>query len=794
MIPSAVKQARIIFALVLLLIAICSTSAMIGTYVAYVNTASGGDTISADTSAGAANETYTLLTGPEIVETAPGQIGAGNIIIEIPNGFEIDIGAAVAAIVTNSNDPDDPSQNINGVANGTAIPVLAIDSTHVTFMVTTQSSVPNSLLFVNISVMPAAGTPLIYGNIILSEDSDSEITGIEYGYTLGTLKEVPGAVATLVISPSHATINQSSSRSYSATGRDQFNNPTGILTSSTTFSIDPLANGSFSANVYTAEKAGVWTVTGTHGSVNDTATLTVLDITPPVITTLGSSNMTIEVLTPPYIEENATAIDDTDGDITGAIVTVSTLNQLLLGTYTVTYSVNDSAGNIGVAVRIVNVVDTTAPVITVIGANPAPVSYGDVYTDEGATADDNYDGDITGSIITVNMVNTSVLGVQTVTYDVNDSSGNTAHAERIVNVTDKEVPIITLLGTTPVNVPINTSYVDAGATALDNADGDITANIVTTSNVNTNAIGAYSVTYDVSDSSGNAAMTVTRIVNVVDVTPPVITVLGNSTVTIERTTPYNDSGATAMDDIDGDLTSAIVTINPIDPNTVGTYTVIYNVSDAAKNTAQATRTVIVEDTTPPVITIIGDNPMTIQTGSVFTDPGVSANENGTITTTGEVNSSVAGTYYITYLMTDNSGNEAANVTRTVNVVNPIVTTGGGGGGGGGGGHRTTTQNTPPPAPTGGQEPIILPQLPLVTGSHPPQPTPAPETVNIQPSGETAPAETGELPIIQPQATGIFNLNTRMKWFGIGVLLLLLIALGTYAFRRMRKNSKPQFYP
>jgi hypothetical protein len=55
---------------------------------------------------------------------------------------------------------------------------------------------------------------------------------------------------------------------------------------------------------------------------------------------------------------------------------------------------------------------------------------------------------------------------------------------------------------------------------------------------------------------------------------------------------YNDAGATASDDVDGDLTSSIVVTNPVDPNTVGTYTVRYNVSDSAGNAAdEVTRTV-----------------------------------------------------------------------------------------------------------------------------------------------------------------------------------------------------------
>ena len=75
--------------------------------------------------------------------------------------------------------------------------------------------------------------------------------------------------------------------------------------------------------------------------------------------------------------------------------------------------------------RTVDVVDTTAPVITLVGADPQVIEVGSPYVELGATASDNYDGDITGSIlIDATAVNTSVVGSYVVTYDVTDSEGN----------------------------------------------------------------------------------------------------------------------------------------------------------------------------------------------------------------------------------------------------------------------------------------------------------------------------------------------------------------------------------
>ena len=74
-------------------------------------------------------------------------------------------------------------------------------------------------------------------------------------------------------------------------------------------------------------------------------------------------------------------------------------------------------------------VDVISPVITLIGSATVNLTVGDSYTDDGATALDDVDGDITASITTVNSVNMAVAGIYTVTYNVNDLSGNPAAEE-----------------------------------------------------------------------------------------------------------------------------------------------------------------------------------------------------------------------------------------------------------------------------------------------------------------------------------------------------------------------------
>ena len=154
--------------------------------------------------------------------------------------------------------------------------------------------------------------------------------------------------------------------------------------------------------------------------------------------------------------------------------------------------------------------------------------------------------------------------------------------------------------------------------------------------------------------------------DVVDTTPPVITVEGDNPATVELGATYTDAGATA----DGGET--VTTSGTVDTSTVGTYTITYSATDAAGNTGTATRTVNVVDTTPPVITVEGDNPATVELGATYTDAGATADGGETVTTSGTVDTSTVGTYTITYSATDAAGN-TGTATRTVNVVDTTPT-------------------------------------------------------------------------------------------------------------------------
>ncbi|MDX8390655.1 MAG: DUF5011 domain-containing protein, partial [Mariprofundaceae bacterium] len=354
--------------------------------------------------------------------------------------------------------------------------------------------------------------------------------------------------------------------------------------------------------------------------------------------------------------------------------------------------------------RTVNVVDVTPPVVTILGAHPVTIVQNAVYADAGITATDD-------TAVTVNLtsyartlptflgpiignVDTATLGTYEVRYFVQDAAVNKAfpggtEPVRTVNVVaaaDVTLPVITLNGAPTVTVAQGSPFADAqgvpfasaGATATDNVDGNITANIVVGGTyTNTGTISAFTITYDVNDGAGNAATTVIRTVNVTDQTPPVIALNGTSPMTVALGDTFTDPGTTVTDNVDTGLTAtATGTVNAA---ALGTYTLTYNnVIDAAGNSATpVTRTVNVTDQTPPVIALKGASLITVTLGGTFTDPGTTVTDNVdaglTAMVTGAVNTTVAGAYALTYNVSDTANNAAIAVTRTINVVAPAST-------------------------------------------------------------------------------------------------------------------------
>jgi hypothetical protein len=232
--------------------------------------------------------------------------------------------------------------------------------------------------------------------------------------------------------------------------------------------------------------------------------------------------------------------------------------------------------------------DTTPPIITLLGNAEIRLNVGDSYLDAGATAYDNVDGELTVTV--TGLVNTNKLGTYTQTYTATDISGNSGSATRVITVIDEQVPVVTLQGEAEITLYVGDLYLDAGATAYDNVDGELTVTV--TGLVDTNKLGTYTQTYTAADTSGNIG-SATRVVNVVDGQAPNVTLQGEAEITLYVGDSYLDAGATAYDNVDGELTVTVTGL--VDTNHVGTYTLTYIATDNTGNIGTASRAITVRD-------------------------------------------------------------------------------------------------------------------------------------------------------------------------------------------------------
>jgi hypothetical protein len=171
---------------------------------------------------------------------------------------------------------------------------------------------------------------------------------------------------------------------------------------------------------------------------------------------------------------------------------------------------------------------------------------------------------------------------------------------------------ITLLGDNPLHVDVGDTFIDPGVDAgglpvvtyINGVQQEISSTTIDTSSPTT-----YIITYSATDAAGNVA-TALRSVIVGNVggtistgdsqlgsptskSPPVVTLNGDAALQITVGDTFTDPGATAIDSVDGDLTSKIVETGSVDTSTAGLYTLTYTATDAAGNSANVSRVVTV---------------------------------------------------------------------------------------------------------------------------------------------------------------------------------------------------------
>ncbi len=492
--------------------------------------------------------------------------------------------------------------------------------------------------------------------------------------------------------------------------------------------------------------AGLTLSTNTITVPND---VTPTDITPPVITMRGTSPITIQ-MNSTYTDAGATASDNVDGNITSSIVTVSTVNTAVAGTYHVTYDVSDAASNHAIQViRTVNVAIPSSSMSLDVSTGPPGQSIvitGNHFTPNFASFAFTFGGNSisptspvtsngTGyfsATITVPALATVGSKIVLVTDGTNTNSQSftvTAQSE-LISVGAAET--FGILANTFTNSGAGTSIVggDLGYTT-----GTLSSPIIvgghhyTAANSSTiyNAAEAaqlnaqnllngkscdvtYGAAIDLAITSigtnpvGSIGPGVYCITGVVTIGTSGITLTGNgvhifkidgaintvaaSVVSLSGGAQSSDvfwvpTGATTL----GDNTSFIGTLVTSAATTLGNTVHMTGkiLSSNAVTTTGPSDTITLStfsspppDTTPPVITMRGTSPITIQMNSTYTDAGATASDNvdgnvtSSIVTVSTVNIHVTGPYTVTYNVSDAAGNHAIQVTRIVNVVTVVV--------------------------------------------------------------------------------------------------------------------------
>ena len=188
-------------------------------------------------------------------------------------------------------------------------------------------------------------------------------------------------------------------------------------------------------------------------------------------------------------------------------------------------------------------------------------------------------------------------------YNITAQNGNRNDWEVTVEYAK---PVITLVGNAVVSVPQGCAYTEAGFSAVDNLNKNITSSVTVSGVINVNTIGQYTRTYTVKDELNNESF-VTRTINVVANQKPIITAAANIRVNSASTScgaSVTVVGATATDDCSVGtpvgLRSDGLALNAVYP--VGVTTIKWNVTDNTGNAAlEVLQTVTVEDKTAPIV-------------------------------------------------------------------------------------------------------------------------------------------------------------------------------------------------
>jgi hypothetical protein len=354
---------------------------------------------------------------------------------------------------------------------------LSTGSTNVPTITATTNDANATDTITNASALSGTSTILVTAQ----DGTTTETYTIDFTVSNGTGTSTP-VLTSISISPLNPSISATSTQLFTATTSDQFGDafPASITWNSTVPGVGTIN----SAGLFTAVSAGVTTITASAGT---TSTSTLITVTAIIATTTLSDltvynaalNAVVQANYTPaswttyqtVVAANIVTTANTQAEVDAATAAIIAAQLNLVPNPVVSNPVSGGSVASGIIPTPTTTTttgssessDNVAPVITILGANPASITVGDSYTDAGATANDNVDGNITSNINAVSSINMNVPGTYSVVYSVSDKAGNISSATRTVIVNAaSSVPTTPVASTTSVTNTTGTSEVTSG--------------------------------------------------------------------------------------------------------------------------------------------------------------------------------------------------------------------------------------------------------------------------------------------------------------------------------------------
>lgn len=302
------------------------------------------------------------------------------------------------------------------------------------------------------------------------------------------------------------------------------------------------------------------------------------------ITLIGDDTIDIEV------NSSYTDLGIDYGEFTSDEFNISIDNKIninKLGTYTYSYTLTlkTDTTKTKTLTRTVRVVDTTKPIVTLIGEENITISSINDYGEQGINYSDNYDKK-TNLIVNISDLIYVSENYYKVEYSVTDTSGNETKIYRYITISANPTDFssVRLNGSSNIEHDVKTNYIDSGIDFGAFNESDFTIERINT--ININVLGSYTYSYKLTYNSTHETFSLVRTINVVDKIAPTITLLGENDISkfLSELSSYNDKNVAVSDNYN--TADDIVIITRLEKINDSLYYYFYKAKDSSGNESE----------------------------------------------------------------------------------------------------------------------------------------------------------------------------------------------------------------